>query len=258
MTDTTRPIHADALASDHVRHGFFTREGGVSEGIYASLNCGLGSSDDRKTVRENRRRAARSLIETDTAPLTCYQVHSAKAVIVDGPFDGAAPQADALATATPGVIVGALAADCAPVLLADAKAGVVAAAHAGWRGAVDGVVDAAVEAMESLGARRGDIAAVVGPCIAQASYEVGLEFEETFLARDPTNARYFHPGKSVEKRQFNLTGYVVDRAKGLGLGQVGFVDADVYPDEARFFSYRRSQHRGEAGYGRLLSAIALV
>lgn len=260
MTAPARPapLTADALASEHVRHGFFTRAGGVSAGVYASLNCGLGSRDTPENVRENRRRVAAHLTGRDGLPLTAYQVHSARAVIVDRPFAGKPPQADALATATPGIVVGALAADCAPVLLADAAAGVVAAAHAGWRGALAGVVDAAVEAMESLGAERKRIRAAVGPCIAQLSYEVGLEFETAFLAESPGAARFFAPGKSVEKRQFDLAGYVADRALGLGLGAVEIVARDVYAEPESFFSYRRSRHRGEEDYARLISAIALV
>mgnify|MGYP003700899229 CR=1 FL=1 len=253
-----KPLQSELLASDGVRHGFFDRHGGVSEGIYASLNCGIGSDDDRAAVLENRRRAGRHLAGRDADPLTCFQIHSATALVVDGPFKGDLPKADALVTRTPGVVVGALAADCAPVLLADRKAGVVAAAHAGWRGAIEGVVDAAVRAMEGLGATRGDIHVAVGPCIGQASYEVGLEFEAAFLERDPANASYFKPGQSAEKRQFDLAGYVADRARGLGLGAVEALGHDVYAAPDRFFSYRRSQHRGEPDYARLLSAIVLV
>lgn len=253
------PVLAETLSGDDVRHGFFTRAGGVSQGVYTSLNCGLGSDDDRETVLENRRRVAHCLTGRDGAPLTCHQIHSATALVVDGPFPaGPPPRADALATRTPGVVVGALAADCAPVLLADRRAGVVAAAHAGWRGAVDGVVDAAVAAMESLGARRADIAAAIGPCIGVASYEVGLEFEATFLERDPANARFFRPGARAEKRQFDLSAYLAERARGLGLGSVEAIGRDVYAEQETFFSYRRSQHRGEPDYARLISAIALV
>lgn len=258
MTDRPRPLTSDVLDATNVRHGFFTRLGGVSGGIYDALNCGPGSSDAPDAVAENRRRAARALTGRDTTLLTCHQVHSATALVVDGPFDGAAPRADALVTAVPGVVVGALAADCAPVLLADAKAGVVAAVHAGWRGALDGVVDAAVAAMEGLGAVRADIRAVVGPCIGQASYEVGLEFEAAFLARDPATDRFFGPGVSEAKRQFDLPGYLTARARALDLGAVAAMDVDVYADAGRFFSYRRSRHNGEPDYGRLLSAIVLV
>jgi len=252
------PLEAAALSGEGVRHGFFTRAGGVSEGVYASLNCGLGSDDDRDAVVENRRRAGNWLTGRNAEPMTAYQIHSAKAVVVEGPFAGEPAKADALVTATPGVVVGALAADCAPVLLADRRAGVVAAAHAGWRGAIDGVVEAAVVAMEGLGARRADIAAAVGPCIGQASYEVGLEFEAAFLERSPANGRYFAPGRSAEKRQFDLSAFVAEGARALGLGAVEAVGRDVYAEEDRFFSYRRSRHRNEPDYARLLSAIALV
>lgn len=253
-----QPLVAETLASDSIRHGFFTRAGGVSDGVYDSLNCGLGSKDRPDAVRENRRRVAACLTGRDGQPLTAYQIHSARAVVVDKPFEGTPPEADALATATPGVVVGALAADCAPVLLADSGAGVVAAAHAGWRGAVAGVVEAAVEAMESLGADRARIRAAVGPCIGQASYEVGLEFEAAVLAASPDAGRYFAPGISSEKRQFDLSAYVADRARGLGLAGVETVDRDVYAEPDVFFSYRRARHRGEDDYARLISAIALV
>jgi len=259
MSDSPLEALASAtLAGDAVRHGFFTRHGGVSQWPYATLNCGPGSKDDPDAVAENRRRAATHLAGRTADPLTAYQVHSAKAVIVDGPFPGAPPEVDALVTATPGVVVAALAADCAPVLLADRRAGVVAAVHAGWRGAVSGVVDAAVEAMESLGAQRADIAACVGPCIGQASYEVGAEFEATFLKAAPGNARYFIPGARPDKSHFDLAGYVADRARGLGLGAVEAMGEDVYAQPGLFFSYRRSQHEDAPDYARLISAIVLV
>jgi YfiH family protein len=257
MTGIT-PVTTKSLASERVRHGFFTRNGGVSEGVYASLNCGLGSNDDQGAIRENRRRAAAHLLGHPSDPLTAYQIHSNVAVIVDGPFLGEMPKADALVTATPGLVIGALAADCAPVLLADHQAGVVAAVHAGWRGAVTGIVDAAVEAMETLDAKRANIAAVVGPCIGQASYEVGLEFEAEFLQRNADNHAYFKPGVTPEKRQFDLSHYLVDRTKAFGLEQVEAVGIDVYPAADQFFSYRRSQHENAPDYARLLSAIALV
>ena len=258
MSAGIAPLTAASLDLDGVRHGFFTRHGGVSEGVYKSLNCGPGSKDDPEAVHENRRRAAQHLLEKPADPLTCYQIHSAEAVAVDGPFSGKPPEADALATATPGVVVAALAADCAPVLLADPEARVVAAAHAGWRGAVAGVVDAAVARMEGLGARRENIRAAIGPCIGQASYEVGEEFEAAFLAQSPGNERFFQPGRSSEKRQFDLSGYLVDRIQGIGVGRVEALSVDVYGDPDRFFSYRKSQHDGAPDYARLISAIALV
>lgn len=260
MTNTPlpEPIMADALQAPNVRHGFFTRLGGVSQGIYDSLNCGVGSDDDKTNALLNRDRIAQALLGKPAAVLTCHQIHSAEVVVVDAPFDGLAPKADALVTRTPGIVIGALAADCAPVLLADAQAGVVAAAHAGWRGALAGVVDAAVVTMEGLGAKRGAIHAVVGPCIAQASYEVGLEFEAAFTADIPANARFFTPGARPDKRQFDLPGYLVWRTSTLGLASISATGHDVYPDAERFFSYRRSQHRSEPDYGRLISAIALA
>lgn len=258
MSGAPEPLVSAALARGDVRHGFFTRQGGVSDGIYASLNCGLGSGDDRAAVTENRRRAATALLGAPAPVLTAYQVHSAEAAIVTAPFTGAPPKVDALVTQTPGLVVGALAADCAPVLLADAAAGVVAAAHAGWRGALSGVVGAALEAMESLGADRKRTTVVVGPCIGQASYEVGLEFEAAFLERDAANGRYFLPGKTAEKRQFDLSGYVAARAEALGVGAVERIERDVYAAPETFFSYRMSRRRDEPDYGRLLSAIALV
>lgn len=256
--DLPDPIIAPALAKGAVRHGFFTRAGGVSSGIYAGLNCGIGSDDDKAAVLENRDRVAKTLLGQSAPVLTCHQIHSAEVVVVDAPFDGPAPKADALVTATPGIVLGALAADCAPVLLADSKAGVVASVHAGWRGALAGVVDAAVKAMEGLGADRAHISAVVGPCIAQASYEVGAEFEAAFIGDAPEAAQFFQPGVSAEKRQFDLPGYLVWRTTKLGLLSVEATGDDVYPDAQRFFSYRRSQHRNEADYGRLISAIALA
>lgn len=252
------PLQAGELAHAGVAHGFFTRHGGVSQGDYASLNCGLGSDDDRDAVLENRRRVAGWLTGRDSEPLTAHQIHSADVVVVDGPFAGARPKADALVTATPGVVVSALAADCAPVLLADPKARVVAAAHAGWRGAVAGVVEAAVRAMEELGAERANIRGAVGPCIAQASYEVGLEFEETFLEKSAENAKFFAPGARPEKRQFDLQGYIVDSAHALGLRGFGAVSRDVYAEPETFFSYRYARHNGRPDYARLISGIALV
>lgn len=253
-----QPLTHPLLQSPAVAHGFFTRQGGVSTGVYESLNCGPGSDDDPTAVQENRRRVGAWLAGRDSDPLTAYQVHSARAVIVDGPWHGARPQADAIVTKTAGVVIGALAADCAPVLLADKEAGVIAAAHAGWRGALGGVVDAAVDAMESIGADRARIKAVVGPCIAQDSYEVGEEFEAEFLQHNRHNDRFFKLGVAQDKRQFDLAGYVVNRALDLGIADAAAIDADTYSEPDLFFSYRRKQHLGEADYARLISAICLV
>lgn len=253
-----QPITHPLLNASGIAHGFFTRQGGVSAGIYDSLNCGPGSDDEPAAILENRRRVGAWLTGRDIAPLTAYQVHSPRAVIVDGPWRGTPPEADAIVTKSPGVVIAALAADCAPVLLADKVAGVIAAAHAGWRGALGGVVDAAVDAMESIGADRSRICAVVGPCIAQQSYEVGREFEREFLSADRDNDRFFKPGISPEKRKFDLAGYVVNRAYNFGLADAVAIEADTYSEPDLFFSYRRKQHMGEADYARLISAICLV
>ena len=240
-----------------IRHAFFTREGGVSTGVYASLNLGVGSKDDPAAVAENRRRAAAHLgLEPDHL-LTVYQVHSARCVRAEAAGQPRV-QADALATKVPGLALGALAADCAPVLLADPRAQIVAAAHAGWQGALLGVTDAAIAAMERLGAHREDIVAAVGPCIAQVSYEVGLEFLQRFEAGDPASAAFFAPGVSAEKRQFDLPGYVLDRLGRAGIARREWTGHDTCADEARFFSNRRAFKRGETDYGRLLSAIMLA
>jgi YfiH family protein len=241
-----------------IRHGFFTRQGGVSDGIFASLNCGLGSGDDRTKVGENRARAAHTFDLPAERLVTVYQIHSPEAVTVSQPWTAEqSPRADALVTDKPGIMLGVLAADCAPVLLADPEAKVIGAAHAGWRGAHAGVVDSAVAAMEKLGAQRKNIVAAIGPCIAQASYEVSDEFQAPFLEQDPANARFFAPGKRAGKKQFDLPGYLAHRIARLGLKQIGVSGRDTQADEADFFSYRRTTLRGERDYGRLLSAIAL-
>lgn len=238
-----------------VRHAFFTRQGGVSEGVYAGLNVGLGSRDEPAAVAENRRRCAARL---DGVLVTAYQSHSARAVLTDGPWPGAAPEADAVVAAAPGVICGALSADCAPVLIADAEAGVVAAVHAGWKGALAGVVEAAVAGMEAKGARRARLRAAVGPCIAQASYEVGQEFMDRFTAQEAAHAAFFAAGPAADKRLFDLPGFVLSRLKAAGVGACEWIGADTCADEARFFSNRRAFHRAEPDYGRLLSAIVLA
>jgi YfiH family protein len=238
-----------------VRHAFFTRQGGVSEGIYASLNVGLGSRDDPDAVRENRARAAARF--SADAIVTAYQVHSPDALTVAGPWAGEAPQGDAVVSATAGVVCGALAADCAPVLLADPQARVVAAAHAGWKGALTGVVESAIAAMEALGARREQMSAVIGPCIGPASYEVGLEFLERFAAVDPAYAGFFAPGATAEKRMFDLPGFVFSRLAAAGVGRCEWVARDTCAEPDHFFSNRRAFKQGEADYGRLLSAIML-
>lgn len=251
-------LTADTL--DHqpgVRHGFFSRQGGVSQGLFASLNCGLGSGDTADAVRENRARALRQLDLPLETLLTCYQVHSATAVTVADPWgDEARPRADALVTDRRGVALGVVTADCAPVLLADAQAGVVGAAHAGWKGALAGVVESTVAAMEALGAKRHHIAAAVGPCIGWDSYEVGPEFPQGFLAQAPGNARFFKPGRG-DRQLFDLKAFVAWRLAEAGVGTLAVDPGDTWADEQRFFSYRRATQRREGDYGRLLSAIAL-
>jgi len=238
-----------------VRHAFFTRQGGVSAGIYAGLNVGVGSNDDPDAVLENRRRAAAHFGAQGL--VTAYQVHSPDAVTATGAWPGDPPQADAVVSASPGVVCGALAADCAPILLADGEGRVVAAAHAGWKGALTGVVEAAVGRMESLGARRERLVAAVGPCIGPASYEVGLEFLERFAAADPAYQAFFAPGASADKRQFDLPAFVLSRLWAAGVETCGWVGRDTCAEPALFYSNRRAFKAGEPDYGRLLSAIML-
>jgi len=242
-----------------VTHGFFGRRGGVSGGVYASLNCGPGSGDVRQSVLENRARVlARLSNATGAHLLTTYQIHSAQAVIVDAPWQiGAAPQADAMATNMPFVALGILTADCAPVLFADHAAGVIGAAHAGWKGALAGVLNAAIEAMEGLGARRERICAAIGPAISQANYEVGAEFRARFLTSDPPTARFFIASQRPNHWQFDLEAYVAQRLAEEGVDDVVRLSACTYAREDDFFSFRRSTHRSEADYGRDISAIML-
>lgn len=246
----------DRAAKNGISHGFFTRLGGVSDGIYDSLNTGLGSNDDPALVAENRRRVARAMGAAETMLVTPYQIHSAEAVVVDGPFDGERPRADAIVTATPGVAIGVGTADCGPVLFADAEAGVVGAAHAGWKGALTGVLEATIAAMEGLGARREHIVAALGPSIGGDSYEVGPEFVERWLSADGTNARWFRPAPRDGHAMFDLPGYTVERLRRTGVEAEG-LGRCTYRDEALFFSYRRATHRNEPDYGRQISAIML-
>ena len=239
-----------------VRHGFFTRQGGVSSGVYESLNVGVGSRDDPDAVQENRGLAAAAFGAKPEQLLTCYQIHSALAVVADRPWTRR-PEADAVASRAPGLMLGALAADCAPVLLADPEARVVAAAHAGWKGALGGVIEAAVDAMTSLGAAPGRIVAAVGPCIGPASYEVGMDFLEAFTRGAPESERFFSPGAGADKRQFDLPSFVLSRLAAAGVGEAEWIGRDTYAEPDLFFSNRRALHRGEADYGRLLSAVML-
>jgi polyphenol oxidase len=242
-----------------IAHGFFGRQGGVSEGIYASLNCGPGSGDDNARVIENRRRALAALAPDGTAKLvTLHQVHSAHAVTVKEPWEiGAAPQADAMATNVPGIALGILTADCAPVLLVDNEARVVGAAHAGWKGAEAGVIAAAVAAMEALGARRKRIRAGIGPSISQRNYEVGPEFRARFIALDAGHDQYFMAGKRPDHWQFDLEAFVGDQIEAAGISDIQCLSTCTYAHEDSFFSFRRTTHRGEADYGRDISAIML-
>lgn len=249
---------SELSASPDIKHGFFTRQGGVSDGLYHGLNCGYGSGDEPPFVDENRTRAMAMLGVCREDLNTVYQIHSALAVIADKPWSlDNRPKADAIVTKQPGLAIGIMTADCTPVLFADAEAGVIGAAHAGWKGAIGGVLASTVQAMESLGASKAHIVAAVGPCIHQASYEVGPEFYATFLEADAGNERYFIPSETADHQQFDLPGYVLDALSKLGLKIVQNVSVDTYMDEDRFFSYRRATHREEADYGRGLSAIVL-
>ncbi|MDB5692850.1 MAG: pgeF [Alphaproteobacteria bacterium] len=246
-----------AHALDGVAHGFLGRCGGVSEGVCAGLNVGLGSGDDREAIAENRRRALDAA--TPGARLvTVHQIHSPDVVIADAPWpDDARPRADAMVADRPGLALGILTADCAPILLADAQAGVIGAAHAGWKGALGGVVESVVAAMERLGADRSRIAAAVGPCIARKSYEVDEAFLRRFAEADPANERFFAAGGREGRHQFDLEAYVVSRLAAAGLGRIEALGEDTYSRADRFFSFRRATHRAEPDYGRQVSLIAL-
>ncbi len=254
MAETVEAIRAAALQG--VAHGFLSRLGGVSQGEVAGLNCGIGSGDDPAAIAENRRRAAEAVLPG--AMLTgLYQIHSPLCVTVERPWrDEDRPHADALVTGRPGIVLGILTADCAPVLFADRDAGVVGAAHAGWKGALAGVTDNTLAAMEALGARRERISAAIGPCIAMQSYEVDQGFKENFVSADQANTAFFDQGKPGHW-QFDLEGYVARRLESAGIGKVERLGLDTYADSARFYSFRRATHRGEAHYGRQISLIGL-
>lgn len=240
-----------------IRHAFFTRGGGSSDGIYRGLNCGFGSADEADTVRANRGRAMAMLDLPAEALATPHQVHSARALIARSPEEISGRKVDAVVTDRPGLPVAVLTADCAPVLFCDPVAGVVAAAHAGWRGARFGVTDAALAAMESLGARRWRITAAIGPTIGASSYEVGPEFSSHFLSETPANARFLRRPQGAARAHFDLPGYLRAKLYEAGLAHVCDLAVDTVADAERFFSYRRSVLNGEPDYGRLLSAIAL-
>ena len=251
---TLEVLTSDLLAG--ARHGFFTRRGGASSGIYAGLNCGPGSSDQREAVALNRARVAETLGVAPARLLSLHQVHGTE-VVAAGPEGWAErPRADAAVTADPAVAISVLTADCAPILLHDPEARVIGAAHAGWRGALDGVVEATLAAMERLGARRDAVRAVVGPTISQRAYEVGPEFFDRFRAEEDGFERYFAPGQG-DRLMFDLPGFVLGRLRAAGVAEAAWIGACTYSDPDRFFSYRRSTHAGEPDYGRLISAIRL-
>lgn len=253
-----RILKSSNLAVPGIAHGFFGRRGGVSKGIYESLNCGPGSKDSRDNVMENRARAIAALSPAATL-VTLYQVHSAEAVTVTTPWpipDN--PKADAMATDRPGIALGILTADCAPILLADPKARVIGAAHAGWNGALSGVVQSVLAAMGRLGAKPERIRAAIGPCISQKAYEVGPEFEARFASADSNNARFFVRSPRAGHWQFDLPAYVAQRLKEAGVVSAEVLDVCTYAREDEFFSYRRTTHRKEPDYGRELSAIMLA
>jgi YfiH family protein len=253
-------LQARALSAlPGIRHAFFTREGGVSDGVYASLNGGIGSHDAPTKVAENRARMAAALAVKPDHLLALYQIHSAAVVVVDRPWPASErPRADAMVTRVPGLALGIGTADCGPVLFADAEARIVGAAHAGWRGALSGVLEATVAAMEQLGAVRERIVAAAGPMIRQQNYEVGLDLTDRFLAADPRNAGFFAPASRPGHAMFDLAGYVAGRLQAAGVSQVEDLGLCTYADPARFYSYRRTTHRAEPDYGRHINAIALA
>jgi hypothetical protein len=252
-------IRSDLLtALDGIAHGFFTRDGGVSDGIYRSLNVGLGSRNERDAVLANRARVARALGVSAERLAMPYQVHSPDVVVVEEPWpQGEGPHVDALVTARPGLAVAVATADCGPILFADRRGRAVGAAHAGWKGAIGGVIEATVAAMEGLGAVRGDIVAVLGPTISAAAYGVGPEFVTRVTDEDAGHARFFRPSAKPGHAMFDLPAFIVMRLEAAGVGQAASLDLCTYGDEARFYSYRRTTHRREPDYGRLVAGIAL-
>ncbi|WP_101065748.1 peptidoglycan editing factor PgeF [Roseovarius salinarum] len=250
---TLEILTADSLSP--LRHGFFTRRGGASSGIFAGLNCGAGSSDQAEIVAINRARVAEALEVRPEDLVTVHQTHSTEVAVLDA-APAAQLAADAIVTTTPGLAVAVLTADCQPVLLADAEAGVVAAVHAGWRGTLDGILEATLEAMESRGGRRAETTAVIGPTISQRAYEVGPEFLDAFLAEDPDYARFFAGGQG-DRMLFDLPAFGLHRLRAAGVGAAEWTRHCTYSDPDRFFSYRRSRHDGQADYGRLISAVRL-
>lgn len=242
---------------DGAKHGFLGRAGGISEGIYSGLNIGLGSDDDRETIMENRRRATDGVLPGSEL-VTVHQIHSAEVVAVTGPMPlDQRPEADAMVTDQPNLLLGILTADCVPVLFHDSTAKVIGAAHAGWKGALAGITNNVISAMEALGADRANIACAIGPCIAQPSYEVDVAFRVRFLDADTENGRFFAAGQ-LDHYQFDIEGYVAARLQSAGIIKIDKLGLDTYANEDRYFSYRRSCHRDEAGYGRQISLISLA
>ncbi|MGI9406476.1 MAG: peptidoglycan editing factor PgeF [Hyphomicrobiaceae bacterium] len=254
------PMQCETFANlEGIRHGFFTRKGGVSDGLYSSLNCGIGSQDEPPLVLENRSRVAARLGGTCDDVLSPYQVHGADALLVDRPWPtDQRPKVDGLVTSTPGLAIGILTADCGPVLFADGTHGVAGAAHAGWKGAIGGVLASTVAVMEAAGAQRPTIHAALGPTISQRSYEVGPEFREAFVDKDAASDRFFTVPPGQSRAHFDLPGFIVSQLKTLGLASVSDLATCTYEDETRFFSFRRATHRNERDYGRQISAILVT
>ncbi len=251
---TLEILTSDLLAP--VRHGFFTRRGGASSGVFAGLNCGIGSSDQAEIVTINRQRVANAMGVDLPHLASVHQIHSANVATISAPIAGDRPRADAIITATPGLALSILTADCQPVLFSDPEAGVIGAAHAGWRGALDGVLDATLDAMEALGASRDTTRAVIGPCISQDAYEVGPEFLDAFLTEDAGNSRFFKDGDG-DRKLFDLPAYGLHRLRAANIGKAEWTRHCTYSDPDRFYSYRRTTHAKEADYGRLIASICL-
>jgi polyphenol oxidase len=249
-------ITSDHLNLPGINHGFFTRQGGFSTGIFSSLNCGLGSGDDIALVNKNRAKVADDLGVTHSHLVSAYQVHSSDVMIVDAPF-AERPKVDGIVTKKRGLALGILTADCGPVLFADQLASVIGACHAGWKGALTGVTASTILAMEGLGADRKNIIAVLGPTISQKAYEVGPEFPKPFLQQNAAHEKFFIPSLRNDHYMFDLPAYLIGRMKAFGVGQVFNSELCTYSDSERFFSYRRTTHLKESDYGRLISAIAL-
>lgn len=252
-------LTCDALNSNGIAHGFFGRQGGSSTGIYASLNCGYGSGDDKSIVAKNRKAVAQALGAKGDDLFTAFQIHSDKAVIIDSPWQqDNAPEADAIVTNTPNLPIGVLTADCVPVLFADAQARVIAAAHAGWKGAYSGILESTLQSMETLGATRNNITACIGPAISQKSYEIGPEFYEKLVGEAQSNTQFFTPSTNVGHHLFDLKAYVREKLAKAQITQINLLAHDTYSEEDGFFSFRRATHRGETAYGRQVSAIMLA